>query len=270
MTTTGIADNGLEVLNLRSDPEFAARKTRLRNEALHLEGMRRLAHTFVSHPETILQELVNVAVDLCGAESAGISLQEIAEDGTVTYHWVAVAGQYERFLDAVLPATPSACGLCLERRQPQHFRVTPRFFEILQVEAEPVRDGILLPWHVDQTRGTVWIISHSNDQAFDSQDVHIMELLADFAAMAVRQQTQRKLLLTQATAAAAAAMANDLAHQINNPLQGLTNLVYLAAESKDDSDLRLFAQEMSGDLNRLSRLVQKLLTLQTCRPEPTF
>jgi hypothetical protein len=42
-------------------------------------------------------------------------------------------------------------------------------------------------------------------------------------------------------AAAAAAMANDLAHKINNPLQALTNQLYIA--SGDDSKL---AQEMSA------------------------
>lgn len=261
-------DNGLEVLDARANAEFAARPSRLRDPARHMEGMRRLAHTFVNRPETILQELVDVAVDLCGAETAGISLQQIAEDGTVTYHWVAVAGQYERFLNAVLPATPSACGLCIERGAPQLFRVTPRFFEILQVDAEPVRDGVLFPWHVDETRGTIWIISHTDDEAFDGQDVQLMEFLADFAAMAVRQQNQQKLLLSQATAEAAAAMANELAHQINNPLQGLTNLVYLAAESKEDTELRLFAREMSRDLSRLSHLVQGLLALRTLQSQP--
>jgi len=256
-----VADNGLEVVDLYTDPAFTSRAPRQRDDARHMEGMRRLARTFVEDPDSILQELVDAAVDLCDAESAGISMKELAQDGTVTYHWVATAGTYARFMDAVLPATPSACGLCLERGRPQRFRVTERFFDILQVQAEVAEDGILIPWSVDDSRGTIWIISHTDSRAFDAQDAKTMELLADFAAMAVRQGTQRKLVLQQASAAAAAAMANDLAHHINNPLQGLTNLVYLAAGDPQDANVRALAGQMSEDLARLSRLVQSLLAL---------
>ncbi|MGC1297954.1 MAG: hypothetical protein WA869_23220 [Alloacidobacterium sp.] len=53
----------------------------------------------------------------------------------------------------------------------------------------------------------------------------MMRMLADFAAMGVRQQRQQKMLVEHASAAAAADMANDLAHKINNPLQSLTNIL---------------------------------------------
>ncbi len=121
-----LADTGLEVADLYSDVSFRARKSRQRNPATQLEAMRRLARAFVENPETILQELVNVAVDLCQAESAGISLQSKDRDGETVYRWVATAGQYERFLNAILPSFPSACGLTIERRQPQLFRVSQR------------------------------------------------------------------------------------------------------------------------------------------------
>ena len=87
------------------------------------------------------------------------------------------------------------------------------------IEAPLVTDGILLPWEVDGTRGTIFIMAHERQEAFDLNDCQVMQVLADFAAMGVRQLKQQKLLLEQASAAAAAAMANDLAHQINNPLR---------------------------------------------------
>ncbi len=89
--------------------------------------MQRIAHAFVEQPESILQELVNSTIDLCGADSAGISIEK--EDGTDQnfYHWVATAGRYSAFLNAVLPRYPSACGICLERGRPQLFRVRQRF-----------------------------------------------------------------------------------------------------------------------------------------------
>lgn len=96
----------------------------------------------------------------------------------------------------------------------------------------------------------------------------MMELLADFAAMAARQKIQGQLLMRRAADRAAADMAHDLAHQINNPLQSLTNLVYLAAEGEAQTNIRTLAREMADDLNRLSTLVGKLLALHTVKVGP--
>jgi hypothetical protein len=223
------ADTGLEVLNLRDNATFADRRLHTRDVSLQAEGMERLARAFVERPDTILQELVNAAVELCGADSAGISIEKEGGSDTEFYHWVATAGQYSGFLNAVLPRYPSACGLCLERGQAQHFRVGQRFFDILGVEAPLVTDGILLPWQVDDTRGTIFVMAHGRTEAFDGEDARMMQLLANFAAMGFRQQRQQKELMEKERAAAAAAMANDLAHKINNPLQALTNQLYIAS-----------------------------------------
>lgn len=255
------ADTGLEVLDLQNYPEFARRRLHVRDVAMQLEGMHRLARAFVETPETILQELVNAAVQLCGADSAGISLEREDKTDSNYYHWVATAGRYGVFSDAMLPRFPSACGTCLERGGPQLFRVSQRFFDLMGISAPLVTDGILLPWQVNETRGTIWIMAHEREEAFDSEDLRMMQLLANFAAMGVRQQRQQKMLLSQASATAAAAMANELAHSINNPLQSLTNLVYLAAEGQRGGDSKRLAQELSVHLERLSVLVGTLLTL---------
>ena len=266
MTTSTVspANTGLEVIDIQNDAAFAARRVHVRDVAIQMEGMRRIAHAFVEDPDTILQELVNAAIELCGADSAGISIEKENRTDQDFYHWVATAGQYTGFLNAMLPRYPSACGICLERGRPQLFRVSQPFFDLMGIEAPLVTDGILLPWEVDGTRGTIFIMAHGRTEAFDQNDCRMMETLADFAAMGVRQQGQQKRLMAQETAAAAAAMANDLAHKINNPLQSLTNLLYLAAESTKGGDVKAVIQHASGDLEKLSELVQKLLALPYC------
>ncbi len=254
-------DTGLEVIDILSDPQFVLRKLHVRDVSVQMAGLQRLAHAFVENPETILQELVNAAVALCGADSAGISIER--EDGSDKdfYHWVATAGAYSGFLNAILPRYPSACGICLERGRPQLFRVSQRFFEILGVEAPLVTDGILLPWQTGGTRGTIFVMAHGRDEAFDSGDTRMMQMLADFAAMGFRQQRQQKRLIEQERAAAAASMANELAHKINNPLQGITNVIYLAARSETNPELRALATDLGVDVRKLSALVQQLLAL---------
>jgi hypothetical protein len=66
---------GLEVTDLADETVYAGRRLHSRNGAMQMEGLLQLAVAFVESPETILQELVNAAVRLCGADSAGISIE---------------------------------------------------------------------------------------------------------------------------------------------------------------------------------------------------
>jgi RNA polymerase sigma factor (sigma-70 family) len=260
-----VEDTGLEVFDLDTHTEFTARRLHTRDVTLQMEGLRRLTHSFVQRPDTILQELVNAAVDLCGADSAGISLETEEKSDAHYYRWVATAGQYNGFFNAVLPRYPSACGICLERGKPQLFRVRQRFFDIMGIKAPLVTDGILLPWQVEDTRGTIFIMAHGRSAAFDKDDGQMMRVLADFAAMAVRHQRQQHALVQQAKAAAAA-MADKLAHQISDPLQSLINIAYLAAQGETDRNSKASGQELSAHLRLLSALVAESLALPDDSP----
>jgi len=256
-----VEETGLEVLDLRTDASFATRNLHSRDIGIQMSGLQRLSRALLERPDTILQELVNAAVDLCGADSAGISIEK--EDGSEQefYHWIATAGAYPGFLDAILPRYPSACGLCLERGHAQHFTVSQKFFDILGVEAPLVTDGILLPWTVEGTRGTIFVMAHDRTEAFDDNDARLMNMLADFAAMGYKQQKQQARLIAQERAAAAAQMANRLAHEINNPLQSITNAAYLVAEVTADQDTKMLCRDLSNNIRRLSALVKELLAL---------
>ena len=133
------------------------------------------------------------------------------------------------------------------------------FFDLIGVEAAIVTDGILLPWEIEDMRGTIFIMAHDRTEAFDAEDLRLMQVLTRFAAMGVRQHSQQKRLLQQAGAAAAVALANDLAHQINNPLQSMTNLLYLASQGEGEG--KALALQLLGDFDRLSTLIKKLLEL---------
>ena len=262
-------DAGLEVLDLRSDALFASRPLHPRETVSQIAALQRLSRAMTEDPETILQELVNSAVDLCGADSAGISIERNGGNDLEFYDWIATAGNYSNFLNAVLPRSPSACGVCLERGGPQHFTVAKKFFDILGVEAPLVTDGILLPWRTEDTRGTIFVMAHGRTEAFDADDAHLMTMLADFAAMGYRQQKQQALLLAQAKLSSAAQMAHQLAHKINNPLQSLTNIAFLMADGNRDHDATELGRLLSNDIGRLSDLVKTLLSLPfEERPRP--
>jgi hypothetical protein len=256
-----VEESGLEVLDLRDDRAFASRNLHTRDVGMQMAGLQRVSRALLETPETVLQELVKAAVELCGADSAGISMEKEDGNDQEFYHWIATAGDYSGFLNAILPREPSACGLCLERGHPQHFTVSKKFFDILGVEAPLVTDGILLPWRTEDTRGTIFVMAHGRTEAFDENDARLMTMLADFAAMGYRQQKQLAQQISQERAAAAAQMAHRLAHEINNPLQSMTNAAYLVAEGAPESDSKALGEQLSKDIRRLSGLVSELLSL---------
>jgi nitrogen-specific signal transduction histidine kinase len=74
--------------------------------------------------------------------------------------------------------------------------------------------------------------------------------------------------MKNATAVAAAAMANELAHQINNPLQSLTNTLFLLVhDDQANPHAQLLAEQASAEIARLSALVTKLLTHSRTNPK---
>ena len=87
-------------------------------------------------------------------------------------------------------------------------------------------------------------------------------------------QTDAELgsMLREASASASSAMAHTLAHHINNPLQSITNSIFLALHSGDPSARTLHLEQASEDLRQLSRLVGDLLLLHrpsvADQPEP--
>jgi signal transduction histidine kinase len=251
--------NEMQVVDLRGDAEFMGRRIRPRDVGSEVVGLQRLARVFAQRPDRILQELVEVSVDVCDAHSAGITLEETLQDGETQFRWIAIAGKYGGFVGAVLPRAFSPCGTCLDRGGPQLFRVSKAYLDMIGVQAPPVTDGLLIPWQVDKTRGTIWVIAHGPFQCFDREDYRLLQSLSDFAAIAVRHQHQQEALMRQAAATAAAEMANSLAHQINNPLQGLMQTVFLA--SQDGANADVFANQAMEELKRLTELVRQLLEL---------
>ena len=92
MTASFTEETGLEVFDLRDDAEFASRTLHPRDAARQMSGLQRLSRAFVENPNTILQELVNIAIDLCEADSAGISIEKADGTDENFYQWIAAAG----------------------------------------------------------------------------------------------------------------------------------------------------------------------------------
>ncbi len=251
------AETGMELRDLLEDEQFFRRPPRLRNAGHEAEALRRLARVLASSPESVLEELVQIAVEFCGADSAGISLEEADENGQLRFRWIAISGSFAQYLHGTTPRFFSPCGTCLSSGRAQLYRVTKPYYDFLGVTAEPITDGMLIPWADGTTRGTIWAVAHRSREAFELADYKLLSSVADFALIAVRHQDREKALRKKEQEAVSAARANELAHQINNPLQSLTNTVYLARLGGEE--VPTYIEQASRELSFLSHLVSELL-----------
>ena len=255
-----VRETGMELRDLLDDPEFMGRRRKERNYHQPFDALRRITQVFSERPQDVLQELVNVAVSCCGAEGAGISLSEPNDAGESTFRWIAIAGSFAQYLGGRTPRFFSPCGTCLDRGRAQLYRVTKPYYDFLGITADPISDGMLIPWEADDIHGTIWAVSHTSERAFDLQDYELLHSLADFVAIILRQQAADKAAEVAGKAEASAARAHEMAHQINNPLQSLTNTMFLARQGGPDS--QVYMDQAFIELSALSDRVRKLLALR--------
>lgn len=127
--------------DLLEDAEFMARQAVSRDSNRESIALRRLAKVFTERPESILKGLVEIAVEFCGADSSGVSLEELQDQDNPRFRWIAVAGSFEKYLNGTTPRKYSPCGTCLDTGRPQHYRLFQPYYDFLGVEAEPILDG---------------------------------------------------------------------------------------------------------------------------------
>ena len=252
-------ETGMEFRDLLSDQAFLSRSRKTRDFQQPFDALRRVTEVFATHPENVLQELVDIAMTCCGADSAGISLEEPDESGRPTFRWVAIAGTFSQYVEARTPRFFSPCGSCLDSGRPHLYRVTKPYYDFLGVTAEPITDGMLIPWVADQIRGTIWAVSHDSDEVFDKQDYDLLKSLSDYVGVIIRQHSLDEKNRRSAKMQASAERAHEMAHQINNPLQSLTNTMFLASQGGPDA--QTYVQTAVGELAALSERVKRLLAL---------
>jgi len=76
-----------------------------------------LTKKMVDDPGRVLPLLVDTAMELCEAVSAGISLYE-PEPSPGIFRWHHLRGDLEKFTGATTPRHYSPCGITLDRRTP--------------------------------------------------------------------------------------------------------------------------------------------------------
>lgn len=179
-----------------STAELTRRPSRPSDHAAENHALVALAQELSSRTG-ILQKLVEVALALCGAHSAGISLLQEDEQN---FHWPAIAGRWAAHVGGCMPRDLSPCGTVLDRKAPQLFSHPERYYHSLSSTAPLIDEALLIPFYVDgKAVGTIWIIAHDASRRFDSEDLRVMTNLAQFASAACQTLRAREQLATELT-----------------------------------------------------------------------
>jgi signal transduction histidine kinase len=228
--------------------ELSARPLRSPNLQAEHDALAALATEMAKTPRNILQKLVETAVDLCGADSAGISLLE----GDV-FRWEAVAGAMAGLRNSTMPRNASPCGVCVGRDATQLMYLPDRFFSAIPKELNVV-EVLLVPFHNHgKPVGTIWIVAHDSKKKFDREDERRVRLLAQFASAGWQLW---KAYETEADAnKLKSELVATLGHELRNPLAAIVS----ASEILKRSELGNRAANAVTLIERQSSLIRRLI-----------
>ncbi|QJD98969.1 response regulator [Massilia forsythiae] len=155
----GSADDVLTV------EELAHRPPRPRDERAENAALSALAHCLAASPRTVLQQIAEQALALCGADAAGVSILDgPAIEGQAKYPGMLAGTLRRHALAERAAASAGAAGAIAQAA------------EVLAV-----------PWRLDGTvRGAVWIATRHAQRRFDGGDARLLDALGGFAAAAWR------------------------------------------------------------------------------------
>jgi PAS domain S-box-containing protein len=170
--------------NVLITAELWRRPTRLPDYAAEGRVLTALAEAMADSPQTILEKLVETALTLCRADSAGISILE-PRGASGVFRWHAVAGQFASNNGGEMPREASPSGIVLDRDVSLLFSYPERHFDYGMTIAPPIVEALLVPFHSEgKPVGTLWLISHTPSRKFDREDQRVLTSLSHFASTA--------------------------------------------------------------------------------------
>jgi signal transduction histidine kinase/CheY-like chemotaxis protein len=241
------------------------------------QALMALAQTMADAPDMILQRLAETALQLCRADTAGISLLD-EKDGAEVFRWEALAGVFSDRRNATMPRDASPCGTTIDRNSTQLMYMAERVFPALKSEP-PIVEALLIPFHVGHKPiGTVWVVAHDERRKFDHEDERIIKTLAQFASAswqlwqaragaeaAARKEHQQAVDLAAANAGLQAHVEDrtrveEQLRQLNRELQ-LRIAESAAKLAVGDADLAKLAAGIAHDFNNILNVIHAYAAL---------
>lgn len=161
-----------------------------------------LAQKLSDPPQTMLQAIADAALDLCGADSSGVTILE-QEGKTEVFRWRSLAGNLSSHLGRIIARDASPCGIVIDTAKEQLFDNPSKQFSYLGELGFPIHQLLLVPFYQNgKPVGTVWIATHSDAKKIDQEDVRLLSSLtkvtaAGYEVMKTRDLAQKNETFTR-------------------------------------------------------------------------
>ncbi|MEO6192565.1 MAG: ATP-binding protein [Thermoanaerobaculia bacterium] len=240
-------------------PELSRRPPRPPDHAGENGALVALAEEIATSPEGILQRLVEWALELCAAHSAGITLVEQGTDGKPVLRWRAVAGRFASHLGNLMPRDFSPCGAVLNDNSPKLFVHPERHYSYIRQLEPPVVEALLIPFCVGgEPVGTIWVVTHGVHRGFDAEDLRVMSSLAKFAGAAY--QVVYSLAALKEAGHRKDEFLAVLAHELRNPLAPIRSAVQILRHEGTPTAALCSAREViDRQVGQMTHLIDDLL-----------
>jgi PAS domain S-box-containing protein len=164
--------------------ELQQRPTRAPDFKTESHALAVLVQTLADSPGTVLQSLAATILDVCNADSAGLSL--LTSDKQ-RFEWPAIAGVWRPQIGGGTPREFGPCGDVLDLNTPLLFKHFERRYTYFLEITPPANECLLVPFYENgEAVGTIWAIAHNDQRKFDREDLRQLENLSRFASAAHR------------------------------------------------------------------------------------
>jgi two-component sensor histidine kinase len=238
------------------------RAARPRDLSREVTAINDLARGMVRQPKALQRRFVELALDLCRAGSAGISMLEDGSAGEQLFRWTALAGQFGPYVGGTTPRHFSPCGLCLDQHHTILLERPGRVFDYLNDAGPAIEEGLIVPLYDTGKRpiGTLWVASHEPGAGFDPTDARIMEQLAVQLVLAIKLRRKARVLVQlEETARDKEILVHEVRHRVKNMIQMTSGLLQLQEKAVRSAAARTALREAQTRLLVLASVYESLL-----------
>lgn len=260
--------------------ELRKRPARAPDHEGEARALRALGEELALNPRHLLQKVAETVLDLCRADSAGVSILEPGGSHGI-FRWQALAGGFAHNIHGTMPRETSPCGNVIARDEVLLFDGPERYFPALRGAVPTIYESLLAPWSIDgHPVGTLWALGHSPDRRFDAEDARLLSVLARFAAAAWQmtnaldaERSLRDVIARQATDAIERsqvenalraslgerdALLKELHHRVKNNLQVVVSLLEMQARQAADGQALRSVTEVRDRVDAIASIHELL------------
>lgn len=296
MNAIKIADADILPTDLFITAALLNRPERAPNLQAEVAAFCELSQILADNPTAALRRFLDIALRLCNAGTAVLSLLRPNGSGQTAFHWEAISGALASHEGGEMPRDFSPCGLCLDAGTTILVSQPERAFTYLSGVQPAVVESLIVPLYDTARRplGTIWIAHHDSTSCFCVNDVRVVEQLAIQLVLALKLLEESRAhrdasTLLESHKVAQRSVAHDLAeersrreraeasesgirqammfkdaviqevhHRVKNTIQIAASVLSLQARATQSAEVRAALQDGYGRLHLLAKVHELL------------